>query len=187
MVKTRQKNIRIFEIDNSDDRACSEFLTKNAPLLKDYLIFFATTPSEFLANVCIDLGLDYFIPNNRLFAQTPQVSLNQERGNKAPLNIISRAIRSGEEIESSGDLIICGNVHNGARIYAEGNLMIFGRCEGRVECGGEYLILKSITSNQVIFSGQIFSSAMLERINQNPNSPKLIVRNGEFITIKEIE
>ncbi len=187
MVKTKQKNIRIFEIDNSDDRACSDFLIKNAPLLKDYLIFFTIVPSEFLTTICADLGLDYFISNNRFFTQKPQASLEQDKESKAPLSIVSRAIRSGEEIQGNGDLIICGNVHNGARIYARGNLMIFGRCEGRVECEGEYLILKSITSNQVIFSGQIFSSAMLERINQNPNSSKLIVRNGEFITIKEIE
>lgn len=186
MIKTKQKTIRVFEIDNSDEKACCTFLDRNSPLLKDYLIFFTTNPSDHLASVCAQLGLDYFIPNNRLLSQKPK-SEPEPLVAKPALNIISRHIRSGEEIESEGDLIICGNVHNGARIHAEKNLMIFGRCEGRIECEGEYLILMSIYSSQVVFSGQIFSTAMLEKINQNPDVFKLITRSGELITIKEIE
>ena len=183
MIQTRQKNIRIFEIDNTQKQECKEFLIKNAILLRDYLIFFVLDPQEDLKELCQELGLTYFVPNHSFVSHQDKKQKPQEEF----LRVVSKPVRSGEEIDHEGDLVICSNVHHGARIYASGNLTIFGACDGRVECGGEYLILRTITSNQVIFSGQIFSVPMLEKINNNPQKFKLIVRNGDFITIKEID
>ncbi|WP_104697124.1 MULTISPECIES: septum site-determining protein MinC [unclassified Helicobacter] len=182
MIKTRQRNIRVFEIDNTNLQECLEFLKKHSLLLRDYLIFFTQTPQEELKALLLELGLTYFVPNHSF------ASNNQEKQEIVKeLKIISKPVRSGEDIEHNGDLIICDNVHHGARISATGCMMIFGNCEGRIECDGQYLILKNIIANHIIFNGQIFSQEMLERINTNPKNLKLVLQNGDFITIKELK
>ncbi len=186
MVKTRQRKINIFEIDNSNEKKCIEFLRKNAPLLQNYPVIFAQEPGRELCQACVDLGLTYFVSNRMDFLNSQKSHQSELKPSSIPLRVISRTIRSGEEIRSEGSLIICLNVHHGARIDARGDLIIFGRCEGQIECGGEYLILKSIYSSQIIFSGQIFSPAMIEQINQNPDCLKLITCDGESVKIKEI-
>lgn len=184
MIKTKQKTIRAFEIDNSNMQECLEFLTKNFLLLKDYLIIFTITPQEEIKLLTQELGLTYFVPNHSFGSRELQT---EKKSENKQIRVVSKAMRSGEEIEHEGDLIVCDNVHNGARIYATGNLMIFGKCEGRIECGGDYLILRSIIGNHIIFAGQIFSDEMLQAINANQEALKLIVKNGECITIKELK
>ncbi|CBG39434.1 septum site-determining protein MinC [Helicobacter mustelae] len=190
MIKAKQRNLRAFEIENHDDGECIEFLKKNAVLLRDYLVIFVNPISPALSGFITDLGLNVFLQNALQNLQTTltQSSLPTKDApvQKKALKVLPK-LRSGEEVEHDGDLIILENIHNGARVYASGNLSIFGKCEGRIECGGDYLILKSIMGNHIIFSGQIFSEEMLERINANQNKLKLIVRNGDCITIKEIE
>lgn len=187
MVKSRQRNIRVFQIENEDENECLEFLKKNAPLLKDYLIFFSYPPSKILMDLCQSIGLCYFCPNESFTHLSDRKPPSSDASKKRTLDIVTKPVRSGEELDSQGDLIICANIHHGARICAGGNLIIFGHCDGYVECWGDFLILRSITSGQVIFSGQIFSSAMIDRINVDPESEKLIIRNGDVITIKTIE
>ncbi|RDU74601.1 hypothetical protein CQA57_00695 [Helicobacter anseris] len=182
MIQTKQRSIRVFEIDNTDLEECLDFLQKHSLLLKDYLIFFAHTPQKELEELALQLGLTYFVPNHSFAPIKVEKSREVEK-----LKIISKPVRSGEDIEHQGDLIICDNVHNGARISATGCISIFGNCEGRIECDGAYLILKNIHANHIIFNGQIFSKEMLDKINSNPQNLKLVIRNGDFITIKELK
>ncbi len=46
-------------------------------------------------------------------------------------------IRSGELIESHGDLLILGDVNPGAMVRAKGNVMVFGRLLGIAHAGNE--------------------------------------------------
>lgn len=46
-------------------------------------------------------------------------------------------IRSGELIESNGDLLILGDVNPGAMVRAKGNVMVFGRLLGIAHAGNE--------------------------------------------------
>ena len=183
MIKTKQRSVRVFEIDNTQLQECVDFLARHAVLLKEYLIFFMQAPQEELKILCGELGLTYFVPNHSFLASNPTPQAQSTKS----LRVVSKPVRSGEEIEHEGDLIICESVHHGARIYASGNLMVFGKCEGRLECGGDYLMLKSIIASPIIFAGQIFSQEMLEKINADSQILKLVVKNGDFITIKDMK
>ncbi len=46
-------------------------------------------------------------------------------------------VRSGEYIESSGDLLILGDVNPGAKVSAEGNIIIWGRLLGIAHAGNK--------------------------------------------------
>lgn len=64
-----------------------------------------------------------------------------EEKNKTLLNsqtiFHNGTIRSGELIESNGDLLILGDVNPGATVRAKGNVMVFGRLLGIAHAGNE--------------------------------------------------
>jgi septum formation inhibitor MinC len=44
-------------------------------------------------------------------------------------------LRAGQEIRHGGDVVVVGNVHRGARVIAEGNVIVLGRLEGVAHAG----------------------------------------------------
>jgi septum site-determining protein MinC len=46
-----------------------------------------------------------------------------------------QTLRAGQEIRHGGDVIVLGHVHRGARVIAEGNVIVLGRLEGVAHAG----------------------------------------------------
>ncbi|HJN75213.1 MAG TPA: septum site-determining protein MinC [Myxococcota bacterium] len=55
---------------------------------------------------------------------------------RCPL-VIERGLRGGQTVRHGGDVLVYGDVNPGAEIISEGNVLIFGRCEGLVHAGSE--------------------------------------------------
>ncbi|KKB63803.1 septum formation inhibitor [Robbsia andropogonis] len=53
----------------------------------------------------------------------------------APTLIIDRPLRSGQRIYAEGDLVILGQVSNGAEVIAEGNIHVYAPLRGRALAG----------------------------------------------------
>lgn len=49
---------------------------------------------------------------------------------------IRKAIRGGQKIEYPGNIVIIGDVNNGAEVYAGGNIIVLGSIKGNVFAGG---------------------------------------------------
>ena len=49
--------------------------------------------------------------------------------------VINRTVRGGQEIQTAGSVLICGNVNPGAQIIAGGSIDIRGICRGIVHAG----------------------------------------------------
>ena len=49
--------------------------------------------------------------------------------------VIDRTVRGGQEIQTQGSVMICGNVNPGAQIIAGGSIDIRGTCKGLVHAG----------------------------------------------------
>ncbi len=49
--------------------------------------------------------------------------------------VINRTVRGGQEIQTQGSVMICGNVNPGAQIIAGGSIDIRGTCKGMVHAG----------------------------------------------------
>ncbi|PAF43197.1 septum site-determining protein MinC [Helicobacter sp. 11S02596-1] len=185
MIKTRQKNIRVFELESGQSAEYIEFVTKNFVLLKDYLLVFKAPIEPALTAVLGELKMTYIIAENELrgreLTKTPTINAIDTK-----TEICNRNIRSGEELESSGDIIILGNVNNGARIVSERNISIYGKCEGIIVCGGQYLILKTLCSHHIVFQGEILGPEIIEKLSSN-DLLKIITKNGDNISVKEIK
>lgn len=184
MIKTRQKNIKIFEFSGGNTQEYIEFITKNFVLLKDYLFVFKHTIEEALQVFLNEMKIAYVVSEADFKGRDVEV-IKVSNVQDQP-KIYYRNIRSGEEIESSGDLVFLGNIGNGAKISADGSVAIFGKCDGVVMCGGDYIILKAVNSGHIVFQGEILSVEIIESINSNDDL-KIITKNGNIISIKEIK
>lgn len=184
MIKTRQKNIKIFEFSGGETQEYIEFITKNLVLLKDYLFVFKHKIEDALQVFLDEMKITYVVSDADFKGKDVEV-IKVSNVQDQP-KIYRKNIRSGEEIESSGDLVLLGNIGNGAKISTDGSVAIFGKCDGVVICGGDYVILKAINSGHIVFQGEILSTEIIENINSSEHL-KIITKSGDIISIKEIK
>jgi len=81
-----------------------------------------------LENICRQYGL---VP--ALNIRWPVRPAQNGAGERARL--VCTQLRSGQQIVHSGNLVLVGDVHPGARIFASGDVVIMGRCRGDVHAG----------------------------------------------------
>jgi len=193
MMKAKQKNVRVFEIEyESEDEVLYEYLEKNRVLLCEFLLLFKTPPSQELTR--------YLQSNHFIFAplcgsapreretksdtQTAPQSTQEEPQSDAPKTsstlLIHRTIRSGEVITNEGDITLFGRLNSGARIKCAGNAHLFGVIDGVVECEGEYMILSTIGQGSVLFGGMILDSKEFD------GKPKKVFHSNDEIVIGAI-
>lgn len=67
------------------------------------------------------------LENSQRVSKPPQV------GCKAL--ILPRSLRSGQKVEADGDVIVFGNVNDGAEVYAGGHICVWGRLQGLAHAG----------------------------------------------------
>ena len=65
------------------------------------------------------------------------LKINEKSLTFSNTNFHKGTVRSGEYLESSGDLLILGDVNPGAKVSAEGNIIIWGRLLGIAHAGSK--------------------------------------------------
>lgn len=51
--------------------------------------------------------------------------------------VVDRSLRSGQKVSHAGDVLVLGDVHDGAEVTAAGNICVFGRLSGVVHAGSD--------------------------------------------------
>ncbi len=174
-MKAKQKNLRIFDIEITNDKEFFDYMNKNLILLKDFFLLLNGEVSDPIISYLNDNNLCFKISKEcNIKVQSKQNSINnraimpkneQQTTLTAPLQqeviktrLVEKPIRSGEEIIHEGDVTIFGRVNSAARVIAEGNVEIYGLIDGLVQCDGDYMIIKDIGKGHVIFNGDILNS-----------------------------
>jgi len=94
-----------------------------------------------LESICLQYGL---VPNKEIHlpVSPSDPAVKNTTGDSdltddtdEPARLIFATIRSGQEIEAMNNLIIVGDINPGARLYAGGSIVIFGRCLGSANAG----------------------------------------------------
>lgn len=198
MLEARQKNLRAFVISQGNQEEIVKYIEQNHILLRSFLLIFsAGLLNEEIKQLLYQKELNFVEenPNNPLKISNSKTNTNAieeiriDNTSKAQetkqetykTKIISRTIRSGEEIISLGDLSVFGQVNSGAFLQSEGNLQIFGASMGDILCNGEYLILNAFEGGNVIFGGEI-----IEREKLLDKKAKKIYKKDEKIIIEEL-
>ncbi len=105
-----------------------------------------------------------------------------ESDGKVGVEVFNRPIRSGEELHLRSDGIIFGRVNSGAKLFCDKSLTLYGIIDGFVQCDGDFIILRGLSSKGVLlFGGELISSDLLR-------SDKLqkITSSGREIRVEEI-
>jgi septum site-determining protein MinC len=194
-LKVKQHTLLSFEftIGDSSFESFSSYLEKNRELLKNHLIVFKETPSVEVEELLSSESICYINRENcsinmrkkrvtpfeiDVDSIKPTASDSEEEQSSKQLGVLSsgssnafhRPIRSGELIETEGDVTVLSRMNSGSEISAGGNVQIFGIIEGKVECNGSYMIVSRIgEKGNVIFNGII-----LEKSRFMSKQPKLI-------------
>ena len=189
-MKTKQKNIRIFEIEADDYDEAVAYLEKNAELFRPFILALRGLSAQklliwatyheycaFIAPECMGSPRKA-APKQKttLFNeeraaqifQEPQKPIESEKVQNEPQNgannrmLINRVLRSGEIIQSEGDVVVFGRINSGAKIITKGAVEVFDEIDGLVECEGDYIILRSIGKGSVIFCNETIKKEILK-------------------------
>ncbi|GAB6273732.1 MAG: septum site-determining protein MinC [Peptococcaceae bacterium] len=146
-----------------------------------------------IENICQQYGLVPFPEASSLAGKVKNVKpflkdplLNNSLAEHAWL--VSHPLRSGQEINCPGHLVIIGDVHSGAKVAAAGNVVIIGTCAGTV-CAGEKNNYQAVI---VALSIDKKSCFVIAGVNAGPgvnfnslkNQAQIAYLSGQKITIE---
>lgn len=76
--------------------------------------------------------------------------------------VFTEIIRSGKEITGESDIVVFNRVNSGANIKSNKNVFVFGKCDGNIDCRGEYMVLSRIAKGKILFQGIAITPNMLK-------------------------
>ncbi len=123
--------------------------------------------------------LEYNLKENNNFGK------NVINSKTLPNIVFNRSIRSGENIVLQSHATFIKTINVGAFIKSQGNLHIYGKCDGILECFGDYIIIKEFNMGRISLQGIDLEGKMLEFV-RNSDKFKILTIEGNEISINEI-
>lgn len=188
-MKFKQHTLKALEFYIDD---CAQFMLdfeKNFPLFKEQLLLLDGVLNTELTEFLDNKGCAYIIKNacNLNIKATKEVVFEEEKVEKEPLlpmvvekELFDKPIRSGTDISLEGSASFLKRINNGATIKAKGSLEFFDIIDGKVECDGEYILLKNIKQGLVIFKGEVLEASHFD------DTLKLVTYTNRGLEIKEL-
>tara|TARA_Y100001968_G_C19368819_1_gene723996 strand:+ start:674 stop:1321 length:648 start_codon:yes stop_codon:yes gene_type:complete len=135
--KLKLLNSCTIEIDSKNlDLSCSD-ISEIIEIANQYnckIISFCSTSSKTIVSTG-SLGYQSHLSFINSINDTFKINDNNLTFSKT--NFHQGTVRSGEYLDSPGDLLILGDVNPGAKVTAEGNIMIWGRLLGIAHAGSK--------------------------------------------------
>ncbi|RDU61555.1 hypothetical protein [Helicobacter sp. MIT 14-3879] len=97
-----------------------------------------------------------------------------------PCKIFKRTIRSGEELVLHSHNVFLKGVNAGAFIKSHGNLEIYGKCEGNLECFGNYIIIRHFFMGRISLQGINLERKMLDDLRKDNEVKMIFTENGKI-------
>jgi septum site-determining protein MinC len=97
-----------------------------------------------------------------------------------------RSVRSGQRIEHSGNLVICGDVSPDAEVIATGDIIVVGKLRGRPHAGcqgdeGAKIVASELRAPQLRIAGKIAAAPPDEGLRSEKRSAEVArIENGEI-------
>ncbi len=95
--------------------------------------FCSTSSKTIVSSQSLGYKSQFIIENN----SNEILKINEKNLTFSKTNFHQGTVRSGEYLESPGDLLILGDVNPGAKVSAEGNIIIWGRLLGIAHAGSK--------------------------------------------------
>ena len=132
------------------------------------------------------------VPEHFTTSSSPNIVVKtvvEERLVPQATKIITKPIRSGQQVYAEGDLIILTQVSAGAEVLADGNIHIYGALRGRALAGVQgdvdaRIFCKSMEAELVAVAGNFMLSDALQKIIWKKAAQVLLVDDSlEIISI----
>ena len=188
-MKSNQYSVKVYETTIEDEEKFIEFFETNYMLFKDYLILIHGHLSQKIKEYLDCKSLIYLhnidLPKGRS-RKALEEELQIERSQSAVsvqiaeaklkrissklqnnLTVLDTMVRSGQEINIEGDLLLLNRVNSGATINIEGNLIITNVVEGAVRCFGNFMMLTASPKANIIFHGvEVDNDLLKNKLNR---------------------
>ena len=197
-MQSKQYSVKVFETKIDDEKKFTEFFDTNHMLFKDHLILIQGKMSKKIQNYLDDKALKYInnvaLPKGRsrkaleeeFNAVKTENAVNQQMVEQElerlssklenNLTVKDKMIRSGQDLNIDGDLLLLNRVNSGATITTSGNLIITQVVDGAIRCHGNFMMLTASHKANIIFHGVEVENKLLEkRLN------RVELKNNEII------
>lgn len=183
-MQSNQYSVKVYETTIDDETKFMAFFDANYTLFKDHLIVIQGELSENIKKYLEAKSLTYLqnitLPKKRtrkalekeLEAQKAQLAHKQQLIESElsrlsdrlqnNLTVLDHIIRSGQELNIEGDLLLLNRVNSGATITTTGNLIITQVVEGAIRCHGNFMMLTASPKANIIFHGVEVDNSFLE-------------------------
>jgi len=189
-LQTRQYSIKVCELTIVDDDEFISFFETNYPIFKDYLIVINGEVSEevelylnnkqlkFLVDVKLPVGQarkavekeielikeEYLSSKQRLEEELTGLT-NKIQNN---LKVLDTLVRSGQELNIDGDLLLLNRVNSGGKIVIEGNLIVTQVVDGAIRCNGNFMMIQASPKANIVFHGVEVDNSylLLDKLNK---------------------
>jgi len=183
-LQSNQYSVKVYETTIDDETKFMAFFDANYTLFKDHLIVIQGELSENIKKYLEAKSLTYLqnitLPKKRtrkalekeLEAQKAQLAHKQQLIESElsrlsdrlqnNLTVLDHIIRSGQELNIEGDLLLLNRVNSGATITTTGNLIITQVVEGAIRCHGNFMMLTASPKANIIFHGVEVDNSFLE-------------------------
>jgi septum site-determining protein MinC len=200
-LKGKQYSVKVYEtaIETIEDEdKFISFFDINYTLFKDRLIVIQGLVSERLENYLRAKSLKYIsnveLPSSRtrkeieqeineakLQEEQKQAQLEEEMHRLSSrlhnnLKVLDSMVRSGQELNIDGDLLLLNRVNSGATINVSGNLIITQVVEGSIRCKGNFMMMSNSPKANIIFHGvQVKNELLDQKLN------RIELKNNEIL------
>ena len=197
-MKSNQYAVKVYETTIDDEEQFIEFFNTNYMLFKDHLILIHGHLSKKIKEYLKSKSLTYLhnveLPKGRnrkaleeeiclvrresaISVQIAEAKLKKISSKlQNNLTVLDRMIRSGQDINIEGDLLLLNRVNSGATLTIEGNLIITNIVEGAVRCFGNFMMLTTSPKANIIFHGvEVNNDLLKNKLN------RVELKNNEII------
>lgn len=188
-MRGKQYSVKVYETTVEDEDKFISFFDNNYILFKDRLILINGNLSDRIRDYLNSKSL-IFINNIELpiSKSRQEVALEEERARVEEvrrqelikdelsrlsdrihnnLKVLDTIVRSGQELNIDGDLLLLNRLNSGATINITGNLIITQVVEGSIRCDGNFMMLSNSPKANIIFHGvQVDNSLLEEKLNR---------------------
>lgn len=142
---------------------------------------YVSISNTYVGNISEDFELDSIKAQDNVLKSnnTLQKSLVSDI-ETMPMVTFKRTIRSGEEIILESHATFIKNIHEGALIKSSGNLHIYGKCCGMLECFGDYIIIGEFDIGRISLQNIILEGKMLEMVKSSKKLKMITIENGKI-------
>ena len=187
-MKTKQASIKILDVTLSTNENFLAYFERNYILFQNHLVVIHGESNEIIENFLKEKNVNFVvnvefkkakfqkeISDTATALAVEEVAPKEvikiepvvEPAKKTTLKVLDKLIRSGQELNIPGDLLLLNRVNSGGKINIEGNLIITEIVEGSIRCFGDFMMLKASEKANIVFHEvEVDNAYLTQRLNR---------------------